>query len=493
MPKEADCRQRALGRFFCKVILCCGTLLGPPSSVSAATAGRNGALSSLDLLGGSSPFPRARIWIDEAGFVVDDDEEDEPNPFLGEDLSPLDPTASITGGIADIAKSAKGGILEKTRKRQSFYRPRGLFLLDEDSSSDINGRCFMKNDNKNSKFKPTLLSTGTTIAGVCGYNADGQPFVVLGADTRATADRMVADKRCQKIHCLASNLWCCGAGTAADLDQVTRQCRYSLALQSLVERESIGNANTKQWKPLESTAFSSHLERTAEHCASMALACRLLRDVLFESGGSVGANLIVGGIDEETGVPQIRAIHPGGSMDSLSYAALGSGGLAAMAVIESRYRNDINLEEGIQIVKEAILSGIKNDMGSGSQVDLCIITTTKPSEGSSNIDRLKVVADYTRAAVPEEEIPQGDGSTEAWKSNKTEPNDNISGNKESNNGIQDRPESIPGVNGFGTYPYMVRSKRQVLQSRQKAEQERLNKWEEFLGIPKQKQNQEGES
>ena len=37
--------------------------------------------------------------------------------------------------------------------------------------------------------------------------------IVLGADTRATEGPIVADKNCEKIHFLAKNMYCCGAGT----------------------------------------------------------------------------------------------------------------------------------------------------------------------------------------------------------------------------------------------------------------------------------------
>ena len=44
---------------------------------------------------------------------------------------------------------------------------------------------------------------------------------MLGADTRATGDTTVVDKNCEKIHKIADNIYCCGAGTAADTQQVT--------------------------------------------------------------------------------------------------------------------------------------------------------------------------------------------------------------------------------------------------------------------------------
>lgn len=58
--------------------------------------------------------------------------------------------------------------------------------------------------------KKHFLKTGTTICGlVC---KDG---VIIAADTWATQS-FVADKNCNKIHYIADNIVCCGAGTAAD-------------------------------------------------------------------------------------------------------------------------------------------------------------------------------------------------------------------------------------------------------------------------------------
>lgn len=64
------------------------------------------------------------------------------------------------------------------------------------------------------------MKTGTTIAGI--VYKDG---VVLGADTRATGGTEVADKNCEKIHYLAPNIYCCGAGTAADTEKTTELIR----------------------------------------------------------------------------------------------------------------------------------------------------------------------------------------------------------------------------------------------------------------------------
>jgi hypothetical protein len=94
---------------------------------------------------------------------------------------------------------------------------------------------------------PKAWKTGTTIAGVmfkvclcttlsslsliiipsCLHQQDG---VVLGADTRSTSGSTVADKNCEKIHYIAPNIRCCGAGTAADTEAVTSRWSRSSAL-----------------------------------------------------------------------------------------------------------------------------------------------------------------------------------------------------------------------------------------------------------------------
>lgn len=75
---------------------------------------------------------------------------------------------------------------------------------------------------------PKVQKTGTTIVGI--IFKDG---VILGADTRATSDSIVADKNCLKIHFLAKHIYCCGAGTAADTEFTTKSISSQLELHRL--------------------------------------------------------------------------------------------------------------------------------------------------------------------------------------------------------------------------------------------------------------------
>lgn len=105
--------------------------------------------------------------------------------------------------------------------------------------------------------------------------------------------------------------------------------------------------------------------------ARLATALTMLKQYLFRYQGHVGAALVLGGIDV-TG-PQLYTIYPHGSTDKLPFVTMGSGSLAAISVFESKWKKDMERQEAIDLVAEAIESGIFNDLGSGSNVDVTVI------------------------------------------------------------------------------------------------------------------------
>ncbi|XP_073243381.1 proteasome subunit beta type-7-like isoform X2 [Porites lutea] len=173
---------------------------------------------------------------------------------------------------------------------------------------------------------PTARKTGTTICGV------------------VFKDTIVADKNCSKIHYIAPNIYCCGAGTAADTEYVTQLISSHIKLHSL----STGRQ------------------------ARIVTALRMLKQLLFRYQGYISAALVLGGVDLNG--PTLHTVYPHGSTDSLPYVTMGSGSLAAMSVFESRYKPGMEVEDAKRLVRDAIAAGIFNDLGSGSNVDLCVIT-----------------------------------------------------------------------------------------------------------------------
>lgn len=209
-------------------------------------------------------------------------------------------------------------------------RPKGGFSFDNVTRNML--------VEKSGRQMPTAKKTGTTIVGIVAKDC-----IVLGADTRATEGSIVADKNCEKIHYIASNIYCCGAGTAADTENTTSLISSQLELHKL--------ATGRQTRVI--TALT------------------MLKQMLFKYQGHVSAALVLGGVDV-TG-PSLYTVYPHGSTDKLPYVTMGSGSLAAMAIFEAGYRPYLPKEEGVQLVVKAIEAGIFNDLGSGSNVDVVII------------------------------------------------------------------------------------------------------------------------
>ena len=98
----------------------------------------------------------------------------------------------------------------------------------------------------------------------------------------------------------------------------------------------------------------------------------MLKQMLYRHQGHISAALVLGGVDVHG--PALYSIYPHGSVDKLPYVTMGSGSLAAMGVFEDGYKPGMNREDGCKLVRDAIAAGIFNDLGSGSNVDICIIT-----------------------------------------------------------------------------------------------------------------------
>lgn len=115
-------------------------------------------------------------------------------------------------------------------------------------------------------------------------------------------------------------------------------------------------------------------------------AMTMLKRYLFRYQGNVSAALVLGGADA-TG-SHLYTVYPHGSTDKLPYVSMGSGSLAAMAVLEANYKDDLTEAEAIQLVSAAIRAGIFNDLGSGSNVDLTVIRQ-KPEAGQTQVTILR--------------------------------------------------------------------------------------------------------
>lgn len=224
-----------------------------------------------------------------------------------------------------------------------------LFYHDDDysflRSSDYKN--FFRNERKFNDSSSSfffLKKTGTTICGIL-YNGG----IILGCDTRATNGELICDLNCEKIHFLSPCITCCGAGTSADTENLTKLVSNQLGLS----RVSYGRESRVK------TAVS------------------ILQKILFKHQGFLSAALIVGGFDF-LGY-HLYSIYPHGSSENVPFAALGSGSLAALAILEKNFEKNLELANVIFLMEHSIKAGIYNDTGSGGSIDICILTKKKIS------------------------------------------------------------------------------------------------------------------
>jgi 20S proteasome subunit beta 2 len=306
-------------------------------------------------------------------------------------------------------------------------------------------------------------STGTTIVALLANNST---VLILAADTRSTDGTIVADKKCKKLHALSNNIWCAGAGTSADVEALVRRVKFTFwksGMQSKLGGGGIGNFDSS------SSSSSSSSRRNANYyvktygdddngialpSASVPTMLHHIRTQLGRAHGELGANLLVGGYDYNSHRALLAAVHPHGSMDVVNYSALGSGGLAAMGVLESKYpkvqcwgeggeRRGVTVEEGIQLAVDAVRAGIENDLGSGSQIDVCVIRR----EG----------AFCQRALVREQELTWTTSVHDGEIDGRQHDNKRRVSSGERND-RELKLQNDAGVNGFGNVPFAIRSK-----------------------------------
>ena len=101
----------------------------------------------------------------------------------------------------------------------------------------------------------------------------------------------------------------------------------------------------------------------------------MLKQHLFRYQGHIGAYLVIAGVDP-TG-SHLFTVHAHGSTDKLPYVTMGSGSLAAMSVFETQWKRNLSKDDAVKLCADAIEAGIWNDLGSGSNVDVAIITEEK--------------------------------------------------------------------------------------------------------------------
>jgi len=180
---------------------------------------------------------------------------------------------------------------------------------------------------------------GTTTVGI--KTRDG---VVLAADRRASLGNMVLSENVTKVFQIDEHLALAGAGSVGDILSLVRLLRAEAKLyRARVGKEmSVRALATLTSNVLHGSRFMPYF-----------------------------AWFIIAGYDEK---PGLYSMDMAGGVTEDNFTAAGSGMEFALSILEENYRDDISLEEGINLALKAIKAATKRDVFTGGGVTLVTVT-----------------------------------------------------------------------------------------------------------------------
>ncbi|GAH66321.1 unnamed protein product, partial [marine sediment metagenome] len=113
---------------------------------------------------------------------------------------------------------------------------------------------------------------------------------------------------------------------------------------------------------------------------------KLLSNILYQNKMyPFQVGLILGGVTEVEG-PTLLNIGAYGSILPDKFCAVGSGQNFSYGVLEAKYKDNLTIKEGKQILIKAISSSIIRDMASGNGIDIAIVK----KEGEAERDFISI-------------------------------------------------------------------------------------------------------
>ncbi|MGF7117136.1 archaeal proteasome endopeptidase complex subunit beta [Methanobacterium oryzae] len=181
---------------------------------------------------------------------------------------------------------------------------------------------------------------GTTTVGLKCKNG-----VVFATEQRATMGNLIAHKGAQKIFKIDDHIGATIAGGVGDAQSLMKYISAEVALYGLRngERISVESAATLTANILHSSRFYPFYVQT-----------------------------LLGGVDNKG--PALFSLDPAGGVMADNVVSTGSGSPVAYGVLEDRYEEDMDVEEGIDVAIRAIQSAMERDAFSGNGVLVAVVT-----------------------------------------------------------------------------------------------------------------------
>ena len=213
-------------------------------------------------------------------------------------------------------------------------------------------------------LKKNIMSSGTSLVGlIC---KDG---IVMAGDKRSTAGgQIVMDKNADKIIPINEYLITSGTGVASDIDMIQKLAKAQLKIKELRDKK---RPSVKEAANLIAAINYKNIRQPAM--------------IQFIAG------LMVGGVNED-GKAELYSVEPAGSVMKVEEfdANFSSGMPYILGLLEKSYKEDMTVEEGVELAIEAIKVASERDPASGNGVDVFTIT----KEGITHVSKQKIEKVY---------------------------------------------------------------------------------------------------
>lgn len=183
------------------------------------------------------------------------------------------------------------------------------------------------------------LKTGTTTLAMVVKGG-----IVIAADRRVTAGYMVAHKVGKKVYKIDDFIGMTTAGLVGDLQTLVRYMRAEAELYKYRKgtRITVSGLSTLLANMLNQTKFAPFL-----------------------------VQIIVAGIDTS---PHVFSVDEAGGSVEDKYVSTGSGSPFVYGVLEDTYRDNLSIDEGVDIAIRAISTSLQRDAATGNGIDIVTIT-----------------------------------------------------------------------------------------------------------------------
>ncbi len=177
-------------------------------------------------------------------------------------------------------------------------------------------------------MKDKIVEGTTTVGITC---KDG---IVFATERRATMGNLVAHKVAEKIFKIDDHIATTIAGSVGDAQSLMKVIGAEVSLYQMRNNDEISVK------------------------AAASLTANILRS------GPMYVQILLGGMDGDK--PSIYSLDPAGGMIEDNYISTGSGSIVAYGVLEDRFKDDLSVDEGLELAIRAIRAASERDTYSGN-------------------------------------------------------------------------------------------------------------------------------